>query len=434
MRALLLKLLFSLMLSLIILGTVLTALSWYVFNERNVEPRAAFHRAQKKTAFKPSEPCKSCGDGIIDKLVEHYSQSWKKQEDNSKKFRDLLSSDCHGLTKAIITQANTPLGSKVVYDGEKRKPLQVTPEIFSTFIKEHPFGNKSWDTCAVVGNGGILVNSSCGEKIDSAQFVIRCNLPPLQNDYKKDVGSKTDLVTANPSILVEKFRSLSERRRPFVESLRTYGNSLLLLPAFSYSHNTGVSLRALYSVQDFESPTRPVFFNPEYLQSLARFWRSQGLRAVRLSTGFMVASLALELCANVHIYGFWPFSQHPLRNQSLTNHYYDDRQSKKRVHAMPAEFDHLLRLHSQGVLRLHLGDCLPASSAGCSTEMSWASASGLSVPAGVVSSTLHNRSSQEPLAQLDTRVPGLSGLWAAQDPKKGSEPRTKQRSHRKKQK
>lgn len=108
------------------------------------------------------------------------------------------------------------MGAKLVYDGEKKRSLQVTPEIFSTFAKvkksgwfrkrvfhqvagnikhqqsfisfvtlvlvffvfflsnqEHPFLNKTWGSCAVVGNGGILSNSSCGKTIDSAQFVIR---------------------------------------------------------------------------------------------------------------------------------------------------------------------------------------------------------------------------------------------------------------------
>lgn len=147
------------------------------------------------------------------------------------------------------------------------------------------------------------------------------------------------------------------RRRPFVKSLHTYGNSLLLLPAFSYGHNTPVSLRAYYTIEDFGSPTRPVFFNPEYLHNLAIFWHSQGLRAVRLSTGLIMASLALEVCANVHLYGFWPFSKHPHGFHALTNHYYDDIKTKKKFHAMPVEFELLLQLHSQGILRLHLGDC-----------------------------------------------------------------------------
>ncbi|XP_014059515.1 alpha-2,8-sialyltransferase 8E isoform X2 [Salmo salar] len=405
--------LFSFMLTLSILGTVMTALVWYVFSNR---------------------------DTVTEKVVERYSHSWKKQEDKFRNFRSLLSNRCHGLTKAMVTQANTPLGSKVVYDGEKRKPLQVTPELFSTFAKENPFVNTTWDTCSVVGNGGILANSSCGEKIDSAQFVIRCNLPPLENGYERDVGNKTDLVTANPSILMEKYGGLQERRRPFVESLRSYGDSLMLLPAFSYGHNTPVSLRALYTIQDFDSPSRPVFLNPEYLQSLARFWQGQGLRTVRLSTGLIVASLALELCANVHLYGFWPFNKHPHRHQNLTNHYYDDRQSKKTVHAMPAEFDHLLRLHTQGVLRIHLGECTPTASPGCSSKMAWASASvsGFSLPVGSLGSAMptlvqHNTTSQtqKPWAGPNINVSGPSGLGqgASEDPIQGSdsEQRTKHR-------
>uniref|UniRef100_A0A3Q3XFG6 Uncharacterized protein n=1 Tax=Mola mola TaxID=94237 RepID=A0A3Q3XFG6_MOLML len=298
-----------------------------------------------------------CHREVIEKVIKCCSQTWKKQEDNYQKFRSQLSSKCHGFEKAIITQANTAVGSKIVYDGEKKRSVQVTPEIFSTFAKEHPFPNKTWDTCAVVGNGGILSDSGCGKTIDSAQYVIRCNLPPLNNSYQEHVGTKTDLVTANPSILLNKYGALMGRRRPFVESLRTYGNSLLLIPAFSYGHNTPVSLRALYTIEDFESPTRPVFFNPDYLQNLAVFWRSKGVRAVRLSSGLIMVSLALELCTNVHLYGFWPFSTHPHGRHELRNHYYDDIQTKKKFHAMPAEFDLLLQLHSEGVLRLHLDDC-----------------------------------------------------------------------------
>ncbi|XP_034046913.1 alpha-2,8-sialyltransferase 8F [Thalassophryne amazonica] len=354
MRRTVLKSLLSLMITVIFVVTFLTTLIWYIFNDSNVGP----HRlhTQRKNDPKPSDTSKACREDIK-KAVERYSQPWKKEENNLQKFRSQLSSRCHGLSKAIITQANTPVGTKIVYDGERRKAIQVTPEIFSTFAKVHPFLNKTWDTCAVVGNGGILVNSSCGDTIDSAQFVIRCNLPPLKNGYKKHVGSKTDLVTANPSIFLERYGGLLGRRRTFVENLHTYGDALLLLPAFSFGHNTPVSLRVLYTIEDFGSPTQAFFFNPQYLQSLAHFWRSQGLRTVRLSTGIIMASLALELCTNVHLYGFWPFPLHPHDLRPITNHYYDNRPTNKKFHTMPAEFNHLLQLHTEGVLRIHLEDC-----------------------------------------------------------------------------
>ncbi|XP_036945595.1 alpha-2,8-sialyltransferase 8F isoform X1 [Acanthopagrus latus] len=372
MRGQFLKTLFSLVFVLLFVGSLLTSVVWYVFDHSsNVEPRRPSPQkksapekitpgknAPEKSATTPRQLCKGCRE-VIDKVNERYSQTWKKQEENYQKFRSQLSNKCHGSEMAIITQANTAVGKKIQYDGEKKRTLQVTPEIFSTFIKEHPFPNKTWDTCAVVGNSGILSNSGCGPMIDAAQFVIRCNLPPLKNGYEKHVGVKTDLVTANPSIFLEKYGALNGRRRPFVENMKTYGNSLLLIPAFSYGHNTAVSLRVAYTIEDFESPIRPIFFNPEYLQSLAVFWRSQGVRAVRLSTGIIMVSLALEFCANVHLYGFWPFSNHPHGLHALTNHYYDDRQTKVKFHAMPVEFDLLLRLHSEGVLKLHLGECKP---------------------------------------------------------------------------
>lgn len=354
MRGQLPKSFLSLMITLVCLGSLMTTLIWYKSDGKHVEPHQP--ASQKKHVAKPSEICKGCKE-IISKVQERYNQTWKKQEENYLKFRTDLRRKCNGIDKSIITKNNTPVGLKLVYDGEKKRTLQVNKELFSIFTKENPFSNKKWDTCSVVGNGGILSESSCGKMIDSADFVIRCNLPPLENGYEKDVGSKTSLVTANPSIFTQRYGSLVGRRLPFVESLRKYGNSLLLLPAFSFGINTAVCQRVAYTIEDFKSPIRPVFFNPQYLDSLAQFWSSEGLKERRLSTGLIMVSMALELCENVHLYGFWPFSNHPYGLYTLTNHYYDDKPAKASFHAMPAEFNRLLQLHTEGVLRLHLGDC-----------------------------------------------------------------------------
>ncbi|KAK5599667.1 hypothetical protein CRENBAI_017458 [Crenichthys baileyi] len=295
----------------------------------------------------------------IKKALEVYYETWKKQDYNYEKFRLDLKANVNGFDEAIISQANTPVGATLVYDGERKRTYDVDPQIFNLFPKGHPFSNKRWDTCAVVGNGGILANSNCGEMINSVEFVIRCNLPPLSNGYEKHVGTKTNLVTANPTIFFKKFDSLVGRRRPLMEKLSSYGNSMLLLPAFSFGMNTAVCMRALYTIQDFQSAIQPVFFNPEYLYKLSLFWRSNGLKEARLSTGLIMTSLALELCDNVHLYGFWPFSVHPYSFKNLTNHYYDDMKPNTNFHSMPVEFNILLQLHKQGVLRLHLGECKP---------------------------------------------------------------------------
>ena len=57
-------------------------------------------------------------------------------------------------------------------------------------------GIRSQNTCAIVGNSGILLNSSCGREIDSHDLVIRTNLPDLRG-YENDVGFKQNITTHN---------------------------------------------------------------------------------------------------------------------------------------------------------------------------------------------------------------------------------------------
>ncbi|XP_053369973.1 alpha-2,8-sialyltransferase 8F-like [Clarias gariepinus] len=338
------------LLSVLLLASVSSMLLWHFFTYSD---EAAIYLSKLK-----QNPVNSKDRGIIDKLLASYSQTWVKQEKNFKSFRSLLGSSCNAISNAVVTQDNSPVGTNITFDGEKKRIMVVTPDLFNLFPKENPFKGAPWQSCAVVGNGGILANSSCGKQINSATYVIRCNLPPVSNEHEKDTGTKTNLVTANPSILFRRYQSLTERRRPFVKDMQLYGNALIFLPAFSFGMNTAVSLRALYSLEDHSSSSQHVvFFNPSYLKSLAHFWHGQGLREVRLSTGIMMASLALELCNNVHLYGFWPFQSHPYTYQQLTNHYYDNQPVSKVMHSMPAEFETLLNLHNKGVIHLHLGEC-----------------------------------------------------------------------------
>ncbi|KAK5884680.1 hypothetical protein CesoFtcFv8_018478 [Champsocephalus esox] len=196
------KLVISFMITVLCLGSLLTTALWMIVDNRHLVPSGP--PSPKTIAPWPSDLCEGCR-AIIEKVRECYSKTWKKQEDNYRSLSSQLRSQCQGFDRAIITQANTPVGSNIVYSAENNKTIEVTPGMFSTFIKENPFPKKKWDTCAVVGNSGILTNSSCGKIIDSAQFVIRCNLPSLGKGYEKHVGTKTDLVTANPSIMLKEY-------------------------------------------------------------------------------------------------------------------------------------------------------------------------------------------------------------------------------------
>ncbi|KAJ7404368.1 Alpha-N-acetylneuraminide alpha-2,8-sialyltransferase [Willisornis vidua] len=229
------------------------------------------------------------------------------------------------------------------------------PVLMVETVKATPF-QLPLKKCSVVGNGGILKKSGCGKQIDQADFVMRCNLPPLSSEYSKDVGSKTQLVTANPSIIQKRFQNLLWSRKAFVDSVKVYNHSYIYMPAFSMKTGTGPSLRVYYTLKDFGAKQAVLFANPNFLRDIGKFWKSKGIHGKRLSTGLFLVSAALGLCEEVTIYGFWPFSV-DLHGRFISHHYYDNVLPDSGFHAMPEEFLQLWFLHKSGVLRMQLEPC-----------------------------------------------------------------------------
>ncbi|XP_067303227.1 alpha-2,8-sialyltransferase 8E-like [Pseudorasbora parva] len=260
---------------------------------------------------------------------------------------------CNATGSLMLTKRNTAINQSIQYETSTTKTYKVKAELHSMLPEDFPWSGRHLGRCAVVGSGGILKNSSCGNEIDSADFVIRFNLAAV-ND--RDVGLKTDLITINPTQIQREYKDLKKNPDPLVERVSVYGNASLIIPAFAYTFCTPVSVQLLKVLQPIR-PQQPVlFFSPYYLRTLDRFWKGRGLREVRLSSGFLLISTALELCEHVHVYGFWPFGS-DLQERPVPYHYYDLMRPHPRMHKMPEEFVRLLQLHSQGALTLHLQSC-----------------------------------------------------------------------------
>ncbi|KAJ8254743.1 hypothetical protein GJAV_G00196890 [Gymnothorax javanicus] len=88
------------------------------------------------------------------------------------RYRVELHSCCNATEELILTKRNTMLGEIIRYDAQSKTKL-----VDNSLLKMFP-ENMPWKTadpfrsCTVVGNGGILKNSSCGSMIDKADFVI----------------------------------------------------------------------------------------------------------------------------------------------------------------------------------------------------------------------------------------------------------------------
>ncbi|XP_061430683.1 alpha-2,8-sialyltransferase 8E-like isoform X2 [Lethenteron reissneri] len=338
---------------------------------------------------------------VVEKILKVRDCPWLENRTEIDAFRSIHANATGGASQVVITRRNSPINTSIVFD-QKKKTLVVDAKVTNLFLKlmmvmwqqEFPEQSGRYLRCAVVGNGGILANSSCGSQIDAADFVIRCNIPPVGGDFQDDVGSKTDIVTSNPSILINRFESLIGRRKEFIRKMSSYGSSILLIPAFTVSAFTSLAYRAIFTLDDFESQQRVAFFNPSYKRAISRFWMERGVNESHLTSGLIMTSVAMDLCNEVHVFGFWPFvydlptpvqvkederRRIPKRSRKskkgvqaamtptaapvdrplgrrLPHHYYDDQQPKS-GHYMPSEFAELLRLHSRGVLRLHVNAC-----------------------------------------------------------------------------
>uniref|UniRef100_A0A8C1MCE6 ST8 alpha-N-acetyl-neuraminide alpha-2,8-sialyltransferase 7.1 n=1 Tax=Cyprinus carpio TaxID=7962 RepID=A0A8C1MCE6_CYPCA len=303
------------------------------------------HCAKLRRKFSIIKPAKTIKmQSFTRELSDFMSCPYKSNATEREVNRLRLQIYCNATGSLLLTKRNTAVNQTIPYETSKIKTYTVNAAIHSMLPEDFPWSGRRLGRCAVVGSGGILKNSSCGREIDSADFVIRFNLAYINDS---DVGLKTDLITINPSQI--QFSSLLER-------VSVYGNATLAIPAFAYTFCTGKSIKALKLLHPIR-PHQPVaFFSPIYLRTLDRFWKGRGLKSVRLSSGFMLINTALELCEDVHVYGFWPFGT-DLQDNPVPYHYYDQLRPHPYMHKMPEEFVRLLQLHSQGALTLHLQPC-----------------------------------------------------------------------------
>ncbi|XP_027536579.1 alpha-N-acetylneuraminide alpha-2,8-sialyltransferase [Neopelma chrysocephalum] len=292
---------------------------------------------------------------IVQGVLLQQGKAWRRNQTAVALFRKLLEECCDPGQLFAMTKLNSPMGKNLWFDGEFLYSVTIDNATYSLFPQATPF-QLPLKKCSVVGNGGILKKSGCGKQIDQADFVMRCNLPPLSSEYSKDVGSKTQLVTANPSIIQKRFQNLLWSRKAFVDSVKVYNHSYIYMPAFSMKTGTGPSLRVYYTLADFGAKQTVLFANPNFLRDIGKFWKSKGIHGKRLSTGLFLVSAALGLCEEVTIYGFWPFSV-DLHGRFISHHYYDNVLPDSGFHAMPEEFLQLWFLHKSGVLRMQLEPC-----------------------------------------------------------------------------
>ncbi|XP_030852159.1 alpha-N-acetylneuraminide alpha-2,8-sialyltransferase [Strongylocentrotus purpuratus] len=294
------------------------------------------------------------------------SKPWKANQEHLRQFREELLYDPKRRPHMVIaSQKNTNADSVLrFYITSKTQRHEfnngthflMNESVYNSFPHNSPFRHKRFKKCSLVGNSGSLLNNSCGEEIDDADFVFRCNAAPLRN-HSEDAGFKSNFTTFNPSIFLKRFGGLASDRNlsHFLHHMKEY-SGYLWFPCLSSHRYTDLCLNASFFYNNTENQF--VVGHPEHFKAIWQFWKDRNVTKI-ISTGFYVTNFALTVCDELHLYGFWPF---PTEFQSeamrtVPYHYFDEEHFST-SHAMGDEFMNLLQLHELGILRLHTNSCV----------------------------------------------------------------------------
>ncbi|XP_070532716.1 alpha-N-acetylneuraminide alpha-2,8-sialyltransferase-like [Ptychodera flava] len=289
----------------------------------------------------------------LKRVYRALEEPWQLNQTTLRRVRSKLQDQLVSARTIFFTKRTTHVGTERRFPRKPNETFTVNKNLYNHLIQENPLNLNGYRKCNVVGNSGILVNSQCGERIDGANFIFRCNLQPL-HQYSRDAGIRSNLSTLNPSVLWVRYQRLENKKskRLFTDIASQY-SGVVAIPTGGAS-GLKWSLRAMDELKKSSVSAKVALIDPQHILSVREFWKHNVTGTI--STGMYLTTLALILCEEIHLYGFWPFSYNQY-GQPIPFHYTDDLQKPSIHHHMSDEFNLLMKLHQAGVLHVHVERC-----------------------------------------------------------------------------
>ncbi|XP_050212722.1 beta-1,6-galactosyltransferase GALT29A isoform X2 [Mercurialis annua] len=225
---------------------------------------------------------------------------------------------------------------RVLQNWSRNKRFQ--PDIMSQLV-ELMGAKKKYESCAVVGNSGILLQKNFGELIDGHEMVFRLNNARIER-FEQFVGFKTNVSFVNSNILHLCARRVGCFCHPYGANVPMVMYICQPMHLLDYticnaSRNSPVIITdrrfdllcsrvvKYYSLKRFAGETG---------KSLDEWSSSHDGSMFHYSSGFQAVMLALGTCEKVSIFGFGKSAQ-------AKHHYHTNQKGELRLHDYAAEYD-----------------------------------------------------------------------------------------------
>ena len=221
---------------------------------------------------------------------------------------------------------------------------------------------KRMRSCAVVGSSGGLVGSRSGASIDAHNAVFRSNHASTASSHSRDVGRRTTFRVLNAASW--------ERYRVARHSHGARANASRTVPVlWCFSSWLGIcqvaALKGFFPTRnasdDLLGDDAPAsLVNPVVMSLMMRMLVIFGDKMRRPPTGTAALGMALSMCGQVHVFGYFNFSDRHSELGNLCERYYGNctqRQNSyfyQRAHHMQASWGVLSWLARRGYVTYHM--------------------------------------------------------------------------------
>ncbi|XP_066264191.1 CMP-N-acetylneuraminate-poly-alpha-2,8-sialyltransferase-like [Branchiostoma lanceolatum] len=260
-------------------------------------------------------------------------------------------------TDLSIIKSQAHLGQGLEHEMKTTKKFKIGKYFYKLIPESPPLLGKHFRSCAVVGNSGILLDSGCGPQIDSADFVFRSNLAAIEG-FENDVGTKSNFTTMNPSVLKHDYKGFSKNdklKEKFINRLRLIRDQILHIPAFVSHGSDQYTQYTNMMIVKRHLPIKLSYAPRNVNAKMTALWQNSEFKPKRPSTGNNLFALAACLCDQIHMYGFYPFSEDE-KGRKIKYHYYGNIGNLPK-HEMPEEYRAFLTFHQRKALVLHTEPC-----------------------------------------------------------------------------